>query len=53
MNTLSAILALFAFLVFAGAFRGHKFATLGLGLALLTAAYMVQLIWTTGPHITL
>ena len=53
MNTLSAILALFAFLVFAGAFRGHKWGTLGLGITLLTSAWMVQLIWTSGPHITL
>ena len=53
MSTLSAILALFAIITFFGAFQGHKYGTLGAGLAFLTASYMVQLIWVTGPHITL
>lgn len=51
MNILAAILATFALLTFAGAFRGHKWGTLGLGLALLTLAWIVQLMWVTGPRI--
>jgi hypothetical protein len=53
MNTLSAILAIFAIITFFGAFQGHKYGTLGAGLALLTVAWITQLIWTSGPHITL
>lgn len=53
MNVLAAILAIFAIITFFGAFQGHKYGTLGAGLALLTFAWMVQLIWTTGPTITL
>jgi hypothetical protein len=53
MNVLAAILAILAIITFSGAWQGHKYGTLGAGLALLTISYMVQLIWTTGPKITL
>lgn len=51
MNIFAAILAIFAVITFFGAFQGHKYGTLGAGLALLTFAWIVQLMWATGPVI--
>lgn len=51
MNVLAAILAIFAIITFFGAFQGHKYGTLGAGLALLTFSYITQLMWVTGPRI--
>lgn len=47
MNIISFILAILAIAVFALTSRGHKYATISVGLALLTAAWMLQLIWIT------
>lgn len=46
MNIFAFALAIIAICVFAGAFRGYKHATLGVGLAILTIAWMIQLIFT-------
>ncbi len=51
MNIISFILSIFAVIVFAGAFQGHKYGSLGAGLALLTVAWMVQLIRLTSTII--
>jgi uncharacterized membrane protein YGL010W len=47
MNILSLILAIIAVAVFALTAQGHKYATISIGLALVTIAWMVQLLWVT------
>lgn len=47
MNILSLILAVAAVVIFALAYQGHKYATIGLGLCLLSTAWILQLVWTT------
>lgn len=47
MNILSFILSILAIAVFALTSRGHRYATISVGLALVTAAWMLQLLWTT------
>jgi hypothetical protein len=47
MNILSLILAIIAAVIFALTYQGHKYATIGLGLAVLTVAWMLQLLWVT------
>lgn len=56
MNVVAFILAILAAVAFLLAEYGppvnpprSRLATLGVGLALLTAAWCVQLIWATGP----
>lgn len=52
VNILSFALALAAIVVFAAAYRGLPWGTLGLGLLLLTAAWVIQLLWVTADQIT-
>lgn len=47
MNILSFILAITAIITFLLTSRGHKYATISIGLALLTTAWVLQLIWVT------
>jgi hypothetical protein len=47
MNILSFILAIIAAVIFALTYQGHKYATIGLGLSVLTVAWMLQLLWVT------
>lgn len=47
MNILSFALAVAAIIVFTLASRGYKHATIAVGLALLTTAWVLQLIWVT------
>lgn len=48
MNPVAFILAIIAIVVFLGGSRLNRpWADTGLGLALLTAAYVVQLMWVT------
>jgi hypothetical protein len=47
MNIISLILAIVAAVIFALTYQGHKYATIGLGLCILTVAWMLQLLWTT------
>ena len=47
MNILSFVLAIAAIVVFALTYRGHRYGSLGLGLALATIAWVLQLIWVT------
>lgn len=47
MNILSLILGILAIATFLLTSRGHRYATISIGLALLTAAWMVQLLWIT------
>lgn len=48
MNIISLVLALLAIVVFLGGPRFQRpWADTGLGLALLTAAWVVQLMWVT------
>lgn len=53
MNILSFILAIAAVVVFALAARGYRHASIAVGLALVTAAWMLQLLWTGADLITL
>ena len=53
MNILSLILGIAAIAVFILTSQGHKYATISIGLALLTAAWMIQLLWTSANQITL
>lgn len=46
MNLFSLVLAIIAGCIFAGAFQGHKYGSLGAGLALLTLAWILQLLLT-------
>lgn len=52
MNILSFALALASIVVFAAAFRGLPWGTLGLGLLLLTSAWVLQLLWVGADQIT-
>jgi hypothetical protein len=52
MNILSFILAIAAIVTFSLTYRGHKYGSIGLGLALLTTAWVLQLIWVTADTIT-
>lgn len=45
MNLFSFALAVIAACIFAGAFKGHKWGSLGAGLCILTVAWVLQLIW--------
>lgn len=47
MNILSLLLALAAIVTFLFTSRGHKYATISIGLALVTSAWMIQLLWVT------
>ena len=47
MNILSLILGIAAIVIFILASRGHKHATIAIGLALVTAAWMAQLLFVT------
>jgi hypothetical protein len=47
MNIVSFVLAIAAIVVFALAYRGIKYGHVGLGLALLASAWVLQLIWVT------
>ena len=47
MNILSLILAIIAAVIFALTYQGHKYATIGAGLCILTVAWIVQLLWIT------
>ena len=47
MNILSFALAIIAIVIFAGAARDQKWGSVGLGLAILTLVWVVQLVWTT------
>lgn len=47
MNILSFVLAIAAIVTFALTYRGHRYGSLGLGLALATSAWVLQLIWVT------
>lgn len=53
MNPLSFVLAIGAIIVFLAGWRATPWAHLGLGLALLTAAWIVQLVWVTTSAITI
>lgn len=46
MNLFSLVLAIIAVCIFAGAFQGHKYGSLGAGLAILTLAWVLQLLLT-------
>lgn len=47
MNILSFILAIVAAVIFALTYQGHKYATIGAGLCILTIAWILQLTWAT------
>lgn len=47
MNIISFVLAIVAIVVFLGAYEGLKWGSLGLGFALVTTAWVLQLTWTT------
>lgn len=47
MNILSFILAIAAIITFLLTSRGHKYATISIGLALATSAWVLQLLWVT------
>lgn len=53
MNIVSLILAIAAAVIFVLAFRGQPWATIGLGLFLLTVAWVVQLLWASAKQISL
>lgn len=55
MHWIAFIVACLALIVFAAAHLGvnRKWATTNLGLALLTAAWMLQLILVSGKHLTI
>lgn len=52
MNILSFALALAAIVVFAAGWRGLPWGTLGLGLMLVTLAWVLQLLWVSASQIT-
>lgn len=47
MNILSFVLAIAAIVTLALTYRGHKYGSIGLGLALLSTSWVLQLIWVT------
>ena len=49
MNIISLILAIIATVIFVLAYEGHKYGSLGLGLAFLTSAWTIQLL---APELT-
>ncbi len=53
MNVISFVLALAAIVVFAARWKGAPGGHLGLGLALVTAAWMIQAIWITTTLVTI
>jgi len=55
MHWIAAIVATLAVIVFACAYLSvsRKWANTNLGLALLTAAWMIQLILVSGKHLTI
>jgi uncharacterized membrane protein len=53
MNILSLLLAVVAVVIFALTSQGHKYATISLGLAVLTTAWILQLLWASAEQITL
>lgn len=53
MNILSFVLAIAAIVVFALTSQGHRYGSLGFGLALLSSAWVLQLIWVTDATISL
>lgn len=53
MNVISFILAVLAICVFAARWKGASNGHMGLGLALATAAWVLQIIWVTTFTISL
>lgn len=51
MNILSFILAIVAICIFAGAYHGLAWGSIGLALALLTASWVLELTWTSATQI--
>jgi len=52
MNVISFVLAIAAIVVFAARWKGAVGGHIGLGLALLTSAWVIQSIWMTTAIIT-
>lgn len=51
MNILSLILTILAAAVFALTAQGHRYATISVGLVLLTCAWVLQLLWASANPI--
>ena len=51
MNIISLILAIIGIVIFVLAFRGHQHGSIGLGLAFVSTAWVVQLMWTSATLI--
>lgn len=47
VNIISLLLAIAAIVTFALTYRGHKYGSIGLGLALATTAWVLEFIWVT------
>lgn len=52
MNIISLLLGLAAIILFASGTEARKYNTLHLGLACLSAAWVIQLLWADGKQIT-
>ena len=51
MNIISLILAIIATVIFVLTYEGHKYGSIGLGLAFLSTAWILQLMWTSATLI--
>ena len=52
MNIISLILAIIAIVIFVLSYEGHKYGSIGLGLAFISTAWVVQLLWPSLAQIT-
>ena len=52
MNIISLILAIIGIVIFVLAYKGHQHGSIGLGLAFVSTAWVVQLVWSSLPQIT-
>ena len=52
MNIISLILAIIGIVIFVLAYEGHKYGSLGLGLAFVSTAWVIQLLWPSLAQIT-
>ncbi len=49
MNIISLILAIIGIVIFVLSYEGHKYGSLGLGLAFISTAWVLQLLWSGRP----
>lgn len=52
MNIISLILAIIGIVIFVLSYEGHKYGSLGLGLAFISIAWVLQLMWISANQIT-